>query len=173
MSLGTHEEPLQLLWNAPRIAEPGFALTYPRTDALPWTGITLQRNPSTVNNSVYGLMCFVGGAAHVHGRASGMSMELFGLGQVMGAKAGRDTCGSAIHENYYRLFSANNTIIVHGRSRGSGGREAYQQPGWRYFTDRLVSYPHSQPARARFNAPRRGRQQQRACSGGPTRPRLL
>ena len=33
-------------------------------------------------------MGFVGGAAHVHSHASGMSMELFGMGEVMGAKIG-------------------------------------------------------------------------------------
>lgn len=122
-SLGPHNEPLELLWAAPAINEPGVSLSYPRTDALPWAGIALQRNPSTVNNSTYGLMCFVGGAAHTHSHASGMSMELFGLGQVLGAKSGRDTYGTAIHENYYRLFSANNTVVVNGASRGEGGWE--------------------------------------------------
>ncbi|MGN6642235.1 MAG: cadherin-like beta sandwich domain-containing protein, partial [Verrucomicrobiota bacterium] len=119
--LGTHTEPLKLLWAAPAISEPGVALTYPRSDQLPWAGIALQRNPSTVNNSTFGLMGFVGGAAHVHSHASGMSMELFGLGQVMGAKAGRDAYGSTIHEKYYRLFSANNTVVVNAASSGSGG----------------------------------------------------
>ncbi|MEY4385585.1 MAG: hypothetical protein RLY20_868, partial [Verrucomicrobiota bacterium] len=122
-SLGTHNELLELLWNAPAIAESPVALSYPRTDALQWAGITLQRNPAPANNSTYGLMCFVGGAAHTHSHASGMSMELFGLGQVMGAKPGRDTYGTTIHEKYYRLFSANNTIVVNGASQGSGGWE--------------------------------------------------
>ena len=120
-SLGQHNEPLQLLWSAPTITESPVPLTYARTDALPWAGISLQRNPSTFNDLTYGLMCFVGGAAFTHGHASGMNMELFGLGYVLGAKSGRDSYGSAIHENYYRLFSGHNTIVVNAGSQGSGG----------------------------------------------------
>jgi hypothetical protein len=120
-NLGPHNELLKLLWSAPGISEPAVAVNFPRTDTLPWAGIALQRNPSTVNNSTYGLMGFIGGAAHVHSHASGMSMELFGLGQVLGSKAGHSTYGSALHENYYRLFSANNTIVVNAGSQGSGG----------------------------------------------------
>ncbi len=119
--LGMHNEPLQLLWNAPTIPEAPVALQMPRTDALPWAGITLQRNYSTVSNSIYGLMCFVGGAGHVHSHASGMSMELFGLGEVLGAKSGVDDYTATITDNYYRLFAANNTVIVNGASRGEGG----------------------------------------------------
>jgi autotransporter-associated beta strand protein len=120
-SLGLHNEPLQLLWHAATIPEAGVALQLPRTDALPWAGITLQRNYSTVSNATYGLMCFVGGAGHVHSHASGMSMELYGLGQVLGAKSGVDDYGATITDKYYRLFAANNTVIVNGASRGEGG----------------------------------------------------
>lgn len=120
-TLGTQTEPLQLLWQAPIISEPGVAPELPRTDTLPFAGITLQRNPAPSNNSTYGLMCFVGGAAHVHSHASGMSMEIFGMGEVMGAKSGTESYGTAINENHYRLFAANNTVIVNGASRGEGG----------------------------------------------------
>jgi hypothetical protein len=120
-SLGEHDEPLQLLWQAAVISEPGVTPALPRTDTLPFAGIALQRNPAPTNNSTYGLMCFVGGAGHVHSHASGMSMELFGAGEVMGAKAGTENYGSTINENYYRLFAANNTVIVNGASRGEGG----------------------------------------------------
>lgn len=120
-SLGQHNEPLQLLWQSPDIAEPGVSPEPPRTDTLPFAGIALQRNPAPSDNSTYGLMCFVGGAGHVHSHASGMSMELFGMGQVMGAKSGVADYGSTLHENYYRLFASNNTVIVNGGSRGQGG----------------------------------------------------
>ncbi len=120
-SLGQHDELLKLLWSAPTIAEPASPPVLPRTDRLPFAGVTLQRNPSP-NGANHGLMCFVGGAGHVHSHASGMSMELYGLGHVLGAKGGRDSSyGSAIHEKYYRLFAANNTVIVNGASRGQGG----------------------------------------------------
>ncbi len=121
--LGQHDEPLELLWSAATITEPAVVPELPRTDTLPFAGIALQRNPSTVNDSTYGLMGFVGGAQHIHSHASGMSMELFGLGQVMGAKVGPESYGTPIHENYCRLFSANNTVVVNAASQGSGGWE--------------------------------------------------
>jgi hypothetical protein len=119
--LGEHSEPLQLLWQAASLSEPSVSPTLPRTDPLPFAGVALQRNPAPTNNSTYGLMSFVGGASHTHSHASGMSMEIFGLGEVMGAKTGTENYGSTINENYYRLFASNNTVIVNGASRGEGG----------------------------------------------------
>lgn len=120
-SLGMHIEPLQLLWQAPTIPEAPFVSELPRTDRLPFAGIALQRNPSPLNNENYGLMGFVGGAAFIHSHASGMSMELYGTGQVMGAKSGTGTYDTALHDEYYRSFASNNTVIVNGGSRGQGG----------------------------------------------------
>lgn len=120
-TLGLQNEPLQLLWQAPVIAEPGVTPELPRTDRLPFAGIALQRNPAPTNHANHGLMAFVGGAAHVHSHASGMSMELYGAGEVLGAKSGRTSYGTTDHENYYRLFASNNTVIVNGGSRGQGG----------------------------------------------------
>ena len=122
-SLGMHDEPLQLLWFADTVPEAAVPLALPRTDTLPFAGIALQRNPAPGGSALYGLMSFVGGAGHVHSHASGMSMELYGAGQVLGAKSGRDEYGSVIHENYYRLFASNNTVIVNGASQGAGGWE--------------------------------------------------
>lgn len=119
--LGSQNEVLQLLWQAPTLSESAVTPELPRTDTLPYAGVSLQRNPTPSNNSSYGLMCFVGGAGHVHSHASGMSMELYGMGQVMGAKAGRDDYGGTLHEKYYRLFASNNTVIVNGGSMGEGG----------------------------------------------------
>jgi autotransporter-associated beta strand protein len=120
-TLGTQTGPLQLLWQAGSLAEPAVTPALPRTDRLPFAGITLQRNPAPSSNSTYGLMGFVGGAAHIHSHSSGMSMELFGMGEVMGAKSGTESYGSTINENFYRVFASNNTVIVNGASRGEGG----------------------------------------------------
>jgi hypothetical protein len=120
-SLGNQDEPLQLLWQAPAVTEPGASPPVPRTDTLPFAGIALQRNPAPASNATFGLMAFVGGAGHVHSHASGMSMELFGMGQVLGAKSGRTDYGATDNENYYRVFASNNTVIVNGGSRGLGG----------------------------------------------------
>lgn len=119
--LGMHNELLGLLWNAPQIGEPASSPVLPRTDRLPFAGITIQRNPAPGGAGSRGLMAFVGGAGHVHSHASGMNMELYGLNHVLGAKGGRSDYGSTLHENYYRLFAAHNTVIVNGGSRGSGG----------------------------------------------------
>jgi len=122
-ALGMHNELVQLLWFAEEVTEPAAPLVLPQTDRLPFAGIALQRNPSTVDNERYGLMGFVGGAGHIHSHASGMSMELYGAGEVLGAKSGKGTYQTADHENYYRVFASNNTIVVNGASRGQGGWE--------------------------------------------------
>lgn len=120
-ALGMHNEILQLLWFADSVPEAGTPIALPRTDALPYAGITLQRNPAPANNPLYGLMGFVGGGAYIHSHATGMSMEIFGMGQVLGAKGGRLEYKDTITNNYYRVFASNNTIIVNGASRGLGG----------------------------------------------------
>lgn len=122
-SLGMHNEPLQLLWRTPTIEEPPLVQELSRTDVVPFAGVSLQRNPSTLHNTNYGLMGFVGGAAHIHSHASGMSMEIYGAGQVLGAKSGAGTYSTTLHEEYYRSFASNNTVIVNGGSRGQGGWE--------------------------------------------------
>ncbi len=122
-SLGAevYYKPLELLWFCPTIEGELKDYPLPATDELPFAGIVLQRNFSTTNNEKDAFMGFVGGGSHVHGHASGMNMELYGRGFVLGEKGGRSSYTTDIHENYYRLFAGHNTVIVNGASQSEGG----------------------------------------------------
>jgi hypothetical protein len=113
--------PLQLLWHAPTVAGT-MAPPPPRTtDTIPFAGVVLQRNFSPDRDPAHALMAVVNGGAHVHSHASGMALELYGVGQVLGSNAGKGAYTTAEHENYRRLFAAYNTVIVNGASRSAGG----------------------------------------------------
>ncbi len=119
-SLGSHNQLLQLLWFADSIAESPAEQTLPRSDVLPFAGLALQRNLSTTGDPGDALMYFVAGADYVHSHAGGMNIELYGAGQVLGADSGRTSYQTTLHENYYRVWAAHNTVIVNGSSRGEG-----------------------------------------------------
>ncbi|WP_282179412.1 hypothetical protein [Maribacter stanieri] len=116
-----YNEPTKLLWFEPKIEGSVKDYPLPVTDELPFAGIVLQRNLSDNQNAEDDLMGFVGGGHYVHGHATGMFMELYGKGFVLGGKSGRSKYRTEIHENYYRLFASNNTVIVNGSSEGKGG----------------------------------------------------
>ncbi len=113
---------LPLLWYAPEINVPPAAASAPprTTDELPFVGAVLQRNFSPDKKNDHALMAVVLGGSHVHGHASGMSLELFGSGRVLGTPAGKGTYTTDEHENYRRLFAAYNCVIVNGASRSEG-----------------------------------------------------
>ncbi|MBB6050812.1 heparinase II/III domain-containing protein [Armatimonas rosea] len=113
--------PLPLLWYAPTITGKREALTPKTTDTLPFVGAVLQRSLSPDKSPKNALMAVVSGGSHVHGHASGMALELYGKGYVLGANAGKGEYTTDEHENYRRLFAAYNTVIVNGASQGSGG----------------------------------------------------
>ncbi len=117
----SYQGPLQLLWFAPTLAGSMTAPAPRITDALPFAGAVLQRNLSPTRDPAHALMATVSGASYVHSHASGMALELYGAGHVLGANAGKGTYTTDDHENHRRLFAANNSVIVNGSSRSAGG----------------------------------------------------
>jgi hypothetical protein len=130
-SLGKYNEPLKLLWSEPAVNEAPVVMEVYQTDTAPFAGVALQRNLSSSGDPDYGLMCFVGGAGYVHSHPSGMNIELYGLGEVLGAK----TYGKS---DEARNFAAANTVIVNGYSRGAGG--------WKDFAINTVRVEAMEPA---------------------------
>lgn len=117
----SYQGPLQLLWFAPTLSGE-MAPPAPRTtDTLPFAGAVLQRNLSPTRDPAHALMATVSGASFVHSHASGMSLELYGAGHVLGTNAGKGTYTTDDHENHRRLFAAYNSVIVNGASRSTGG----------------------------------------------------
>jgi hypothetical protein len=121
LSAHPYFEPLQLLWFEPEVSGQMSAPAIRTTDELPFVGAVLQRNLSPDQNPNHGLMAVVHGGHHVHGHASGMALELYGCGEVLGACAGKGTYRTEEHENYRRIFAAYNNVIVNGASRSQGG----------------------------------------------------
>lgn len=113
-----YTRPLKLLWFEPTLGGEAIALEHPRTDTLAHAGLILQRNAEDAEN---GMMIWQGGAHHVHAHVTGMHMELYGKGEVVGVEAGKGAYPTEIHKEYYRLYAAHNTVIVNNASRGQGG----------------------------------------------------
>ena len=116
-----YKAPLKLLWSQPGLMGRKTEYPKPRTAQLPFAGIYIQRNENTADPKKDGLMLFVGGAGYVHGHASGMNVEFYGEGEVLGMDGGVGKYKTEIHENYYRLFAAHNTVISNGASASDGG----------------------------------------------------
>ena len=116
-------DPLKLLWSTPDLAGANsvdLAPPRPQTLYLGHAGIAIQRNEHTSMPERDGLMAVLGGAAYIHGHASGIDLELYGRGSVLGVESGKGGYATDLHENYYRLFAGHNTVISNGASAAMG-----------------------------------------------------
>ena len=61
---------------------------YHRSAKFPHAGVGVLRNYETPDIETFGLMGYIGGAHYVHSHLTGIEMELYGSGMVMGAGSG-------------------------------------------------------------------------------------
>ncbi|MFC1518600.1 heparinase II/III family protein [Pseudomonadota bacterium] len=116
-------EPLGLLWPVVDLGDHQTQNSFSplTTVEIPFAGIFIQRNLHTQDPIKSGLMATLGGGSYVHGHASGIDMELYGQGHVIGVEAGKGNYVSDVHQNYNRLFAGHNTVISNGASASKGG----------------------------------------------------
>ncbi len=116
-----YHSPLRLLWGV-NVSDTITAkeIIYNTTATASHAGVVMQRNYFGSNREENSLMCYAGGAEYVHSHLSGLDMELYGVGYVMGAVAADiDDRDSDINRHYYRIYAGHNTVIVNGKSQGS------------------------------------------------------
>lgn len=116
-------KPLELLWGENIGDEEGTDVDFNRQSVIvEHAGVALQRSAVERDNELYGLCGIIGGAHYVHSHLTGITMELYGAEYVMAANGSLPTSVEArqlpIHENYYRIYAGNNTVVVNGTSHG-------------------------------------------------------
>ncbi|WP_159951835.1 T9SS type A sorting domain-containing protein [Polaribacter septentrionalilitoris] len=149
--------PLQLLWGVnidnsiSADGEPKYG-----TVKASHAGVVMQRNYSGVDDKQNGLMYYTGGGTYVHAHASGLDMELYGAGYVIGPDFGGSASGygSELHEQYAVSYAAHNTIIVNGTS--GRGPKTNGNSTWQNIVDPIVLQasepkPYANPIAANFS----------------------
>ncbi len=116
-------KPLELLWGESIGEEEGADVDFNMQSVIvEHAGVALQRNTIERDNELYGLCGIIGGAHYVHSHLTGITMELYGAEYIMTPNGSLPTSVEArefpIHENYYRIYAGNNTVVVNGTSHG-------------------------------------------------------
>ena len=119
---------------------------YKPTVIIKHAGVALQRNYTETNNKEFGLCGIIGGAHYVHSHCTGISMELYGSGDIMAANGGMPPAVAdrklPEHTNYFRLYAGNNTVIVNGTSHGTqSGAWSSNSYLWQNTTINVASEP--------------------------------
>ena len=114
---------LQLFWGEtiPEMNAPKF--DYKPTVVINHAGVALQRNYSDEDTKEYGLVGIIGGANYVHAHLTGITMELYGCGDVMAPNGGLPKTvaerSKMPFQGYFNRYAGNNTVVVNGTSHGS------------------------------------------------------
>lgn len=105
---------LGLLCFLPQIPEPSTVYEWPRTGEMEFAKYYIQRNGM---DPFYGMMVGVQEATYNHNHCNGMSMELYGLGEILGLDPGTGpNYEHPMHQNYYSQWAAHNTVVAAGMS---------------------------------------------------------
>ena len=103
-----------LLTYLPEIEQTEELYEWPRSGTLDFARLYLQRNGMDKN---YGLMYAVQCASYNHNHVNGMSMELYGAGEIMGIDPGTGpNYEHPLHKQYFLQWAAHNTVVAAGKS---------------------------------------------------------
>lgn len=112
------------LWTTNLNPQKTASINYYRSINIDYAGIAMQRNLNTTEDTKeYGLMGYTGGAHYVHSHLTGIDMEIYGLGAVLGTGGGDEGASkrdSSYFRNNHRVYAGHNTVIVNGNSKGLG-----------------------------------------------------
>ena len=118
-------DPTQLFWGVDvDFNNNSEVVEYFPSAKYPHAGVGVLRNYTSSNIETFGLMGYIGGGHYVHSHLTGIEMELYGAGMVMGAGGGEPKSNrnrsSKVNMNYNRIYAGHNTVIVNGDSKGQG-----------------------------------------------------